>query len=276
MMGTIIQRFKNHFRDSQEPDAHNRILITGIGKSGTTAVYYAILNSLPPKTLCLFEPQHANKTLPENIKPPVLVKTFIPYSDHFSFFEKKILLVRDARDQLLSAMIYKPYNIVNRARPGEKAEAKKLIDDFIALLKRKESNPELVTVCDLLKVVKIHSQGNIRRIIDYYQTTSDLFVLKYEDFVDKKLDDLEEYLQLKITWTDEVPREHKRVVRTKSHGGWRDWYTESDVEHFKPVFQDYLDLFGYGDDWQLNENPHIDPGTSSKYVEKIIKSFRGT
>jgi hypothetical protein len=126
-----------------------------------------------------------------------------------------------------------------------------------------------------LKLVEVPSQGNMQLIVDYFNRTSDIFLLKYEDFVDRKLDDLEKYLQLDIRWNNEVPEKHKRVIRTKSYGGWKDWFTESDVEYFKTIYQDYFDIFNYGDDWQLSQNPNIDPETSSKYVQRLKEEAGG-
>jgi hypothetical protein len=34
-----------------------KIVIFGLAKSGTTALFYKIKNSLPPDTVCLFEPR---------------------------------------------------------------------------------------------------------------------------------------------------------------------------------------------------------------------------
>jgi len=68
--------------------AYPRILITGIGKSGSTALFYSILKALPDCTIQLFEPDNIKKTLPSDTPPPALIKSFIPYSENFSFFEK--------------------------------------------------------------------------------------------------------------------------------------------------------------------------------------------
>jgi len=77
------------FKTTDDPQMNiPRILITGIGKSGSTALFYSILKALPDCTIQLFEPDNTKKTLPSDTPPPALIKSFIPYSENFSFFEK--------------------------------------------------------------------------------------------------------------------------------------------------------------------------------------------
>jgi hypothetical protein len=82
-MTSIFKRFLKTSSASKKQIQYSRILITGMGKTGSTALFYAILESLPPESVSFFEPESGKKTLPENIDPPVLVKSFIPYSEHF-------------------------------------------------------------------------------------------------------------------------------------------------------------------------------------------------
>ena len=102
-----------------------RIVIFGLAKSGTTALFYILKSALPPSTLCLFEPRSFNaRTLDRNqfvrfLKESdhdVLAKV-LPFRPHdpgdaesFSDFEKQILIVRDPRDRLISRLLYGIYH----------------------------------------------------------------------------------------------------------------------------------------------------------------------
>jgi GT2 family glycosyltransferase len=270
MKGWFIKLFRNHLR-TRGRGRSSRILITGVGKSGSTALFHAVLKSLPPQTVTLFEPENSKKTLAADTLPPVLVKSFIPFSENFNFFEKKILLVRDPRDNLISLLLYKPYNVIGRGFPGEKEKAFKLVDTFIDLIKCKENSPLQVSVKELADHLDLLPQKRMNLISSYYATHPDVFILKYEDYIDNNLAKLEEYLQLKITNEVEIPENYMRITRSKKYGNWKNWFTSEDIAYFKPLMSNYLEQFGYSQDWDLASEPRLDPETGSRYIEKIVK-----
>jgi hypothetical protein len=253
----------------------SRILITGVGKSGSTALFHSILNSMPPQTVSLFEPENERKTLPESTPPPAIVKSFLPYAEHFSFFEKKVLIVRDPRDNLISLLLYKPYNIIGKKFPGEKEKAIELVDSFVEMVRKKERFPGEVTVKALMAHLELHVglslENRMTLVTDYFAKHTDVFILKYEDFIDGNLGDLEKYLGLKLGKEIEVPQKFQRVGRSKSYGNWRQWFTNEDVDYFRPMMKCYLDTFNYPDDWETDDKPGLDPEIGSLYIERIIK-----
>jgi hypothetical protein len=96
----------------------------------------------------------------------------------------------------------------------------------------------------------------------------------YEDFVKGLLAEAEEYLGFKLTGKAEVDPKYNRVERSKRAGNWRNWMTPDDVDFFKPVFTKFMDHFGYDiDDWELNNDPVIEPALSSEYVERVWTDF---
>ena len=136
-----------------------KTVIFGLARSGTTALFYKLKHSLPPQTVCLFEPRSFNaralrkKTIGSLLKgssePDVLAKV-LPFrpgdpadADSFSHFEKQILIVRDPRDRLISRLLYGVYD-------------SRLCDDdlkvsaFLDILKRKESDSRSVSLKNLL------------------------------------------------------------------------------------------------------------------------------
>jgi hypothetical protein len=248
------------------------ILVTGNPKTGTTAVYYSIKNALPLNTVCLFEPEHRKLRLPKEIKTPLLVKSFVPASEVYDHFDRKILIVRDPRDRIISQMLYRPYNIISQ----EKITAEvcdQMLQEMIRLLHRKELDPGSVSAREIRELLDIEPiNDHLDKLIDYHQNRPDVFVYKYEDYIDGHLEKLNKYLGLKVDKVGNVPE--KRVIRSKSYGNWKDWFTPSDVEFFRPMVKDYMQMFGYRDDWELNSKPVIDPAINSNYVINLIEEAK--
>src|SRR5690606_15023024 len=85
-----------------------KIVIAGQGKSGTAALFHKIRAAVPDSTRLLFEPRAYE---PEPDDGHVLAKVLIDppgYVDFSTFepFDKKILIVRDPRDNLISRLLY--------------------------------------------------------------------------------------------------------------------------------------------------------------------------
>lgn len=238
-------------------------------KTGTTALYYSIKSALPDNSLCYFEPDPEEFTFPEKAKGPVMVKTFYQMYEKYKDFEKKILITRDPRDQVLSEIMYYPYVAITRGIFDSAQELQEYLVNIKRLVKLKEQDPGAVTVRQLDELTPI-VRGKIhgRKLIDFYTDNPDLFIIRYEDMVDNKLEDLNEYLGLKVNNIGEVPE--KRVMRTKSYNNWKNWFTDEDVDYFKDFFKPFMQNFGYKNDWSLNAHPSIDPNEGSGYLERII------
>ena len=267
----VFNSIRNFLTGNPKPD---RILITGYPKTGTTFVYHSIREQLPREALCQFEPEHRDMPVPGNMDVPILVKSFVPYSEKYDHFNKKILIVRDPRDTFISGILYRPYNTVLRKDFGSEAKTLEVIDRIISLLKKKEKDPSSVSLREIHNLFKNREFRLFdRKVINYYKEREKLFLLKYEDFVDGNYRDLEKYLDIRITGNPEIPE--KRVIRSKAYGNWRDWFTPEDVNHYRSMFTEYMNVFGYEDEWNLNEKPVIDPEVSSKYVARIVEEAKG-
>jgi hypothetical protein len=208
--------------------------------------------------------------MPEKTEVPILVKTFVQKVDQFPAFDKNILIARDPRDQFLSVLMYKPYGIILRNSFNSEEKTQNFLNNFLELLRSKQKDPHSVSIKEIENLYESFKPGiNYGTpLIDYYLRNSDLFILKYEDFVDGNLEELNKYLGLKIKVAQNVPE--KRVIRTKAYNNWKNWFTPSDVDLYKDVFKKYMEVFGYEEDWELNENPVIDPKEGTLYIEKII------
>jgi hypothetical protein len=61
-----------------------------------------------------------------------------------------------------------------------------------------------------------------------------------------------------------------KVIRKKTAGDWRNWFTEEDVTLFKPAFTPYMEFIGYDThDWTLSPQPLIEPEYSSVYIRNL-------
>ena len=256
------------------------ILILGFSKTGTTALYYKLLNSLPANTKGLFEPKQFVPEL-EDDKRPLLAKVIVDSYlnndiDSFNNFDKKILIIRDPRDRLISMLLY---FLRDRGILCDET----LIKYYFELIKKKQENPDSVSIIDLVDTMKMirniikkdfKVENPLDTLINLQNKYQDLFIVKYEDFVDGKIEELEDYLGFKLAGSSEVSVMHKRVERTKSYGDWKNWFTEKDIEYFKPKFKRFIEYYGYEPDWRLNNPKVILPEYRFEYVKKITNENR--
>jgi hypothetical protein len=166
-------------------------------------------------------------------------------------------------------MLYSPYNIICRKsiEPEEKRE--QVLKEMLKLLLQKEHDPDSVSVKEFQTLLCFDPLKSVGELIEYYRYRRDVFIYKYEDYVAGYLKPLNKYLGLKIQKVEDVPE--KRVMRSKSYGDWKDWFTPSDVTHYRKVLSEYMQIFGYNDNWELNKVQKIDPGISSEYVKKLMQ-----
>ena len=86
-----------------------KILVLGVGKSGTTILFQILKNSLPPDTVCLFEPPACQPAEPSRPDGSVLAKVLLesPLGDaHYApevcaAYDKRLYIHRDPRDVLV-------------------------------------------------------------------------------------------------------------------------------------------------------------------------------
>ncbi len=87
-----------------------KLVIAGLGKSSTTALFYKLLEIFENPPLTLFEP---GEYLAEPGNRHVLAKVLIDPPGKVNFtsfagFDRKIHIVRDPRDNLISRLLYRP------------------------------------------------------------------------------------------------------------------------------------------------------------------------
>lgn len=267
-----------------------RILILGRGKTGTTGLLFKVAGGLPNckafsggdigryvgKDLGRDENAVYKHTYSEEKG-----RTLEAYRDHVAEvdYDRKIWMARDPRDAAISRMLY-------RWHKGHWGRGKQY-RQHLELVQRKEQDPKSIpfhvlfgyigrsgrpmTKAELVEMERVRHQ----HMCDFVASLgSDWFVFKYEDMIDQKLDALHEYLGFKIAAGASIPGTIKKAktARKKAYGDWRHWYTEEDVELFKPAYLPYMELIGCDcDDWTLSPEPVIEPEFSSMYMQKLVQ-----
>jgi hypothetical protein len=261
-----------------------KILIAGLAKTGTTGLLYLIANSMGGGPKLLFEPKECPPEGKKDNGADVVAKVIIdkllkPAS--FLHFDKKITLVRDPRDRIVSALLYSQFH------------ANYLLDDqkvnlVHECLKRKEADPSSVSIIEILGAIG-QATGMARNTDRYHERLGktlaefdayvaaipDGLLYKYEDFVSGEYAPIEQHLGMDMAGEAAVPDRLNRVVRTKGYGDWRNWFTAEDVESSRLLLSPWLEKYGYDSaDWTLNENPVIDPAHCSAYYMRLVEEHR--
>jgi hypothetical protein len=261
-----------------------KILILGLGKTGTTALLHKIAGGLPNchafsggkpgKYIGNYENAVYKHTYSERKG-----KSFNLYQDHLrkEHYDRKVWIARDPRDAAISKMLFRWH----KGYFGKKRQ----YQAHLELVLKKERNPKSISFSEICRytnhgkwpvtpdeLIKKESRRYLR-MRDFVKSLGPEWMLfKYEDMVDKKFDALNNYLGFKVKIETEVPKTYGKVVRKKSTGDWRHWFTEEDVELFKPAYLPYMELIGYDcDDWALAPDQTIEPEYSSIYMQSLPK-----
>lgn len=261
-----------------------KVLILGLGKSGTTGMVYKVAGGLPNchafsggkpgKYSGNYENAVYKHTYEERKG-----KDFEVYRKHFARFhyDRKVWMARDPRDAAVSRILYRFHKglLFNR----------KQFEAYYDLILKKEQNPralpfiEICRYADHLKwpVGREHviNEERVRysRMRDFVKSLgNEWYLFKYEDMVSGNFADVNRYLGFELKSEAEVPKGtgKDKVVRKKAFGDWRHWFTEEDVALFKPAYLPYMEAIGYDvNDWALAPEPSIEPQFSSVYVKNL-------
>ena len=263
-----------------------KLLLLGTGKSGTTAMVYKLAGGLPNchafsggrpgKYLGDYENAVYKHTYEERKG-----KSFELYKEHLSkeHYDRKVWMARDPRDVAVSRMLY-------RWQRGNRGDKDQYREHFQRVL-QKEQNPRSISFSEICRYIgynnwptpieEVIEEERIRyqRMHDFVKWLGDdWFRFTYEDMVAKSFSKLNEYLGFKVLEDAAIPKStgKAKVVRKKSSGDWRHWFTEEDVALFKSAYTPYMELMGYDcQDWELDPNPTIEPEYSSMYIERLVR-----
>lgn len=259
-----------------------RVLIAGSGKSGTTGLFFRIKNSLPAETMSSFEPMGIEPFAGGLAKGvPLIAKVLLPLDERFfnqlkQSFNKKILIVRDPRDVVVSALLYTTaHDFVWKRPPSEIAAC-------IELLREKEADPNGIPALRLFRALwDDFDHDSFSRyaaaVLDSVVAVAegkDFFVLKYEDFIQGKLSPLGHYLGLQLVPCDDIDEGFQRVIRTKGSGSWKHWFLDEDIEYFRPLLTPFMERFGYPLNWTPQQHRVIKPEHGSGYLLRVLNERR--
>lgn len=263
-----------------------KIIILGRGKSGTTGLLFKIAGGLPNcHTVSGGRPGKYSgdyeNVVYKHTHSEEKGKTFEVYQELVARenFDRKIWIARDPRDVAVSRMLF-------RWHKGHKG-LRKQYRVHLDLVEKKEQDPKSIafhqvyrpifhdglsmTLADLVeKESRLH-----QRLSDFVKNIrNDWFIFKYEDMIQENFEALNQYLGYETRSVAQVPTTTRKskVVRKKGSGDWRHWFTEADVEHFKPAYQPYMETIGYDcGDWAVSSNPVIEPQYSSLYMKRLFR-----
>jgi hypothetical protein len=261
-----------------------KILILGVGKSGTTAMVYKVAGGLPNcqafsggkpgKYIGSYENAVYKHTYEERKG-----KSFEVYREHLNreHYDRKIWMARDPRDTAVSRVLYRWH----RGTVGHK----KQFETYYDLILKKEQNPRSVPFFEICRYTgfgkwpvskeEVAAEERVRfeRMAEFVKTLGpDWFCYRYEDMVSGREEEINAYLGFPLKSKAEVPKGtgKDKVVRKKAFGDWRHWFTEDDVALFKPAYLPYMEAMGYdAHEWTLAPEPVIEPQFSSLYVKNL-------
>ncbi len=254
-----------------------KILIVGLARSGTTALYFKIKAALPERTWCLYEPPRFDPSDPGGA-PDVLAKILIAPPNTYDYesfrgFEKKIMIVRDPRDGIVSRILYRPCG--SRAFRQDEAKVAAVID----ALRQKEADPRSISLLALTDLYRrltgevwlARSPELIAHAIEFHRNNSDLIAYKYEDLIAGDYAAIEDHLGVVLPAGEaDITAQYEHVVRTKAAHDWKNWFTAEDVAFFRPRLLPYMRAYDYPDDWTLAAEPRIRPEHSSEYIRRSV------
>lgn len=252
-----------------------RILIYGLGRSGTTALFTAIQQARP-ELPTVFEPEDLAR--PAAVRGDLLVKALSLPRDAavwagVASFEKRILLVRHPFDRMVSSLLYAPY-------AGRGFSDDRRADDFHAAILAKRRAPERLAMAELLDRLERHTgrrldaAGPAERLLAAAVGEPGFFCLKYEDFVAGRTEALAGYLGFPIASAVRVAPYLARVHRRGGAGDWRNWYLASDVAAQAPGLAAFAEAFGYDLDFDPTHRPAIEPEHAEAFVLRNLNRYR--
>jgi len=266
------------FNPVEEKSDTLKVLIVGLAKSGTSILTYRVADGMKDHKL-FFEPK-GSKGLTDvfihqkiTSSPRIITKVLYQSKEQNNLakieklYNKKIWIVRDPRDHLISTFFYRWRH--------EGQYDKKDFENCLNLVKQKENNPSKIPFMKLLEAAKYNldvftkQYYSVSKIIN--KLGKDWLVLHYEDFIDNKVDDLNTFLGFNVNTKASVDPKITRVERSKAYGNWRRWFTEDDVKLLKPLFDDKLVLLNYDEkDWNLEKTTSLPKSEGSSYMKKLI------
>lgn len=273
-----------------DPDFRpTRILVLGKAKTGTTYLSKMLQQALAPCDFVL-EPKSAEfvRTLfDEGGDRNVVIKIIYEHWDHRPNlrrallanempirFNKKLLIVRDPRDELLSRLLY----IVKPLKDQDRLTAESL-ERWLRVLKAKEADPESLSVTSLItqldEIFGTRFLKSFQRHLNDFSTffaglPKGIHVVRYEDLIDGQVGKLQHYLGFDVNLAVERDDHIERTLRSGAAGNWRAAFTEDDVQTLCPMMEDFLRAASYDTRHDI-VSESLPTSDWSEYVEQLAE-----
>lgn len=269
------------------------ILVIGKAKTGTSIVSKAIQNSIIPCDYHLepkdgkffFDPKNSQtkknqviKIIFEHWNSAHHLRAAIINNQTDIKFSRKIIIVRDPRDEMISRLMYRVYGYVKRNYIKEEKFDFSILEKWKKILIEKEENPSKYSFLRIFEKSNEIFENKQRKWSDHLllmysefikNAPRDCYILKYEDFIQNKIIDLVNYLDFDIVnKVDEKEALIQRTKRSASHGNWKEYFTEEDVFYFRKSINHLLMEMGYFD-WELQPKKKLDSSIYSEYVDRL-------
>lgn len=281
------------------------ILVIGKAKTGTTVISKTIAGRLPGEVRYFMEPKdidffqnprtveyldttqnnHVVKIIHEHWSRQKKLLIDIVNNKTAFKFDKRIFIVRDLRDELISRLLYYPYALNSQNPDYEK------IWQWIEVLNHKEKAPGEISCIELFrKLGEIFAvdgldiiRGSVRVSKAYRDFLENVeqphFVVKYEEFMANRLGGLSDYMGINLERNEDEQRETgdevlNTVKRSAAFNNWKTFFTNEDIAWFKPEVDDILSYFDYSD-WTLTPVEKLEAEHYSGYTKRIFNLSHG-
>ena len=253
-------------------------LISGLAKSGTTILFSRLERALPPDVATYFEPDQDNalrEILEEGRHRDTLSKVLIgrvkAENGPLQAFDRHVLIYRDPRDQFISMLLYLFYDFQLNGDAEGYRDAFAALEDKVSAPQQHSTIALYNRVARLVGRAPVNVFNNLHRVQQEFIQAFAPHLLRYEDFIDGKLTQVENYLSLDLGNSAEVAGDYQRVARSRSYGEWRRWLNDEDLEYVQSNWGATLERLGYPACTQAGELS-IDPQTSVGYVSQFDPS----
>lgn len=267
--------------------SYTSVLVIGKAKTGTTFLAKAIQNSLSacslemePKAAEFIFDRYREKSSGNEVakiifehwsNKPNLMSALL--ADELPVkFDKKVIIVRDPRDELVSRLLYLVKPLKDQGKLTDAA-----LDEWLVTLRTIEGGEKKINFQELLdRTGELFNTDLLPSFVNYMKEFSDyfqskpnsVFAVRYEDLIDKRVEHLEKYLGFSLNYAITEDDLIKRTKRSSSYGSWKSFFHEEDIEYFKPIMAEFMDQIGYND-WSISSAKLPQKDVTSSYVERL-------
>ena len=259
------------------------ILIVSLARCGSSAIYEWVKKNLSKDCIGFFEPTSdifVTEVLPileqnTDICTKVILRPYLAFKKkREDQFDQVVGLVRDPRDNLISRLLFRMVS------PDFVANGK-VYQDLLPLFEKKVAAPDSISVCELFKrmeqtglmepMIENRVQENLELFMDWHSNCKKCTIYKYEEFIKGHFEKISSILGTFPSSSNGDEVVNPSIKRSAKSGEWRQWFTPSDIDFFRPRFIKYMNNYGYDDDWNLEEKQSISYETSIEYIRKYAK-----